>query len=71
MDDFKEHLSKLVELHGTGKLQCIVDRGEQANTGPFGNGVDSVVDAIEVRNGHHSFWCGLKHFCSIFVQKLY
>ena len=48
LEDYRDHLATLVDLHTTGKLHCLVDQGERAEKGPF-RGVDSVVDAVEVR----------------------
>ena len=48
MEDFRPAFAELVDLYDSGKLKCNLDFGQASPTGVF-KGLDSVVDAVEVK----------------------
>ena len=48
MEEYKPTVDKLVNLYDSGKLKCNIDFGRSSLSGAF-KGLDSVVDAVEVR----------------------
>ena len=49
MEEFRPTFAKLVDLYESGKLKCNLDFGQASPTGVF-KGLDSIADAVEVKN---------------------